>query len=508
MIPPHARKRLVGLFSISVAAIVLVRTAWMSDDAYITLRTVDNFINGYGLVYNVAERVQSYTHPLWLFLLAFLYSITHEAYYTPILLSLVLSLIVVIILAQRVATTQAAALFGTTAIIFSKAFVDYSTSGLENPLSHLIVILFLALYLTRKASLKNLFLLSILTALGTLNRLDLLLIFLPPLAFALVEVKAHASIDLKKTVFILISGLAPLLAWLIFSLFYYGFPLPNTAYAKLSNNIPQYLLCYQGLCYFLSSLNLDPLTLLVIGWGGATAVLSRSGRRIAVGAGVGLYLIYIIYIGGDFMNGRFFTVPFLCAVILLCTSTFIPNFKSLLLPLGVVLVVGFASPYPPIRSDGDYGQKRELFLDPRGVADERAFYYPTTGLLRACRDCRLPSHQWARDGLAQRSDGTPVKITHNIGMFGFYAGPRKHIVDVFGLADPLLSRLPIPDPYGWRIGHFQRQVPTGYEETLISGRNQIGNPALAEFYDAKRFVDIWKMNTGQYNFLLIRKNRP
>lgn len=142
-----------------------------------------------------------------------------------------------------------------------------------------------------------------------------------------------------------------------------------------------------------------------------------------------------------------------------------------------------------------------------------------SGLLRACRECQMPHHPWVKEGVALQSDGAPVKIIYTIGMFGFYAGPRKHIVDVFGLTDLFLLHLPIPDPYAWRIGHFQRQVPTGYEETLISGRNQIVDPALAEFYnhltvvargrifDLERFIDIWKMNTGQYNFLLIGKSR-
>ncbi len=34
----------------------------MGDDAYITYKTVYNFINEYGLRWNIAERVQSYTH--------------------------------------------------------------------------------------------------------------------------------------------------------------------------------------------------------------------------------------------------------------------------------------------------------------------------------------------------------------------------------------------------------------------------------------------------------------
>ena len=51
---------------LTLIAFVLVNTAWLSEDIYITLRVVDNFVNGYGLTWNVAERVQAYTHPLWL----------------------------------------------------------------------------------------------------------------------------------------------------------------------------------------------------------------------------------------------------------------------------------------------------------------------------------------------------------------------------------------------------------------------------------------------------------
>ena len=72
---------LLGLFSLA-----LIRTAWMCDDAYITLRTVDNFVSGFGPRWNVAERVQAYTHPLWMFVLALavlLYAgpVLHTAYH-------------------------------------------------------------------------------------------------------------------------------------------------------------------------------------------------------------------------------------------------------------------------------------------------------------------------------------------------------------------------------------------------------------------------------------------
>ena len=49
---------------------VVLSQAWVSDDAFITFRVIDNFVNGYGLRWNVDERVEVYTHPLWMLLLA------------------------------------------------------------------------------------------------------------------------------------------------------------------------------------------------------------------------------------------------------------------------------------------------------------------------------------------------------------------------------------------------------------------------------------------------------
>ena len=45
-------------------AFVIIRTAWACDDAYISFRTVDNFVHGYGLTWNIDERVQVFTNPM------------------------------------------------------------------------------------------------------------------------------------------------------------------------------------------------------------------------------------------------------------------------------------------------------------------------------------------------------------------------------------------------------------------------------------------------------------
>ena len=43
---------------------------WVQEDAFINFRIIDNLLAGHGPVYNVGERVEVYSDPLWLFLVA------------------------------------------------------------------------------------------------------------------------------------------------------------------------------------------------------------------------------------------------------------------------------------------------------------------------------------------------------------------------------------------------------------------------------------------------------
>ena len=130
-----------------LSTIIILRSAWVGDDSYIGFRTVYNFVNGYGLTFNINERVQSFTNPLWILLMSVFYVFTGEAYYTTIFLSLGITLILLYILAEKVSVINFHALFIFSLILSSKAFIDYSTSGLENPLGHLFLVLFAYVYL-------------------------------------------------------------------------------------------------------------------------------------------------------------------------------------------------------------------------------------------------------------------------------------------------------------------------------------------------------------------------
>jgi arabinofuranosyltransferase len=500
-----------------VFAVVVAKTAWLSDDAYITLRTIRNFVAAQSLTYNLGERVQAYTHPLWMFVLLLFYFFTREAYHTPIIISMVISLIAVTLIATKVATSQAAAILGLVVLILSKAFVDYSTSGLENPLTHLILVGFCALYLRGDSKLQTMFLLSFLSGLAMLNRMDTVLLFAPALMMAVFQPEPAPSKGSKvKKLGAVALGFLPVLVWLGFATVYYGFPFPNTAYAKLNTGIAPGDLVRQGLTYLSNSLRMDPLTLGVIGAGLLVAVFKRTSRQLSIALGMLTYVIYTVWIGGDFMSGRFLTAPLVGAVSLMGASGYVTNRATLFPPLSLALLIGLASTRSPIYSGSEAGLDLQIsdLIDKNGINDERLFYYRATGWLTANGVRPSPDlSNWAKK--ASEYSGQPVVLQCASGIYGYFIAPQAHIVDYCAaLVDPLLARLPAAHRKAWRIGHFERRIPDGYLETLATGSNKISDTALAQFYDklilitrgelftTKRLIAIWKMNTGQYNSLL------
>ncbi|MBM3144101.1 MAG: hypothetical protein FJ010_03845 [Chloroflexi bacterium] len=506
---------LVALF-----ALVLIKNAWVGDDSYITVRTIENFLSGYGLTFNITERVLTNTHPLWMFLQAGVYFLLNrvlgiyfwaEFYYLNVLISLTLSILTIYWLLFRNARSFGSAILGMAILVMSKAFVDYSTSGLENPLTHFFLMVFLWVFLDGENSHpRRLFYLSLIAALGGLNRLDTLLLYLPVIVYEFWQDK-----NKKRAIYQVLSGFSPLLLWELFSLFYYGFLFPNTYYSKLNTGIPFGRLARQGLYYYLNSLSLDPITLLVIVLSSMLTFVSKQRRHLPIVIGVALYFLYIVRIGGDFMSGRFFAAPLLISVILL-TRTRFEDIKAYLVILAVVLVVGLTSPRPPVMVTSHPIEQFEgkPKIDEKGVSDERLFYFRTAGLLVDNRSQVFPGSRFAGRQWISVKEHPEVEIAGALGDHGYVTGPDVHVIDLFALADPLMARLPTLDLEVWRIGHFRRDIPEGYLESLTSGENRIKDPHLAQYYDKlsivirgdlfdwDRLIEIWYLNTGKYDYLL------
>ncbi|HEX9596857.1 MAG TPA: hypothetical protein VF982_08270, partial [Anaerolineales bacterium] len=361
-------KLALGLGFVAVTWLVLSH-AWFSDDAYFSFRSIDNFVNGYGLTWNVQERVQGYTHPLWVLLLSVYYFFTREIYLTTIFVSLALALGSAWLIIYKLAATRWQGVAAVGLLCLSTAFIDYSTSGLENPLSHLLFGIFLFLYLRGQETGKRLLWLALVAALAAVNRLDTLLLYLPALLYAWWQ-----QGDKRRATLQVALGFAPLFAWEIFSVIYYGFPFPNTFYAKAQNYVPLAQELWAGINYFLFTLFFDPITWVIILAALSVVVWQRQAKGISVTIGILLYLIYVLLIGGDFMGGRFLSVGYFGAVILLLVTLF-PKFSlrkhwALLPALLLVSLMGSSPPYFLYAKGFETARWN-------GVVDERMVYYTT-----------------------------------------------------------------------------------------------------------------------------------
>lgn len=482
-------RRGLALLGLAGFGVLSVRSAWLADDAYISFRVIDNLLTGYGLRYNVAERVRAFTHPLWLGVLAAVTSVTREFYYSPLVLNLAASIGAVALVLFRVAATRAGACLAVVLLAGSKAFVDYSTSGFEDALTFFLLALFFALRAPPRPTPRRAALLGLVLGLAVVNRLDTVLLAGPLLVALLVEVGPRARGR------VVVSALAPLAIWETASFLYYGALLPNTALAKLATGLPPAALVPQGLTFLRESFNRDPVTLgtiVTVAW---ASLLGQVPKAPAVLAGIGIHLAYVVWIGGHFMSGRFLAAPLLLAAIVVARTPSASAGTAWALG-ALALAVSALSPCSPLRSGPGYGftdAPRPLVRKVwRGIVDERAIYYKNTGLLHAIAGAQVPSGVFVlrvqQDRRRAEREGVLVREKTAIGFYGFFAGPRVHILDSTALVDPLLARFRVAPGSAWRVGHFFRAVPDGYLEALESGENRIRDPDLAAYYERLRVV--------------------
>lgn len=505
--PEHAI--LLGLILLFV-----VRRAWVGDDAFITLRSVDNWLNGYGLTFNVSERVQAYTHPLWMLLLSLFYFFTREPYFTTLFICILCSGVAVALLLRRIAVSPLAAVLAGLVLLFSNAFIDWSTSGLENPLSFLLLAVFVIKYSVSFAqpTPKDLLHLSLIASLAVTNRMDTGVLYLPMLALAW-----WRSTDRKAGVGALALGQTPFILWSLFALLYYGFMLPNTYYAKLHTGLGNAEVYAQGLMYYVDSLRFDPLTLTaILAALGLSAGTLRRSRWMPLGVGILLYLLYIVSIGGDFMSGRFFSLPLFAAAILLAQLPAAAHPQPARLGMAAILLLGLFGPLPTFTMTDE--AIRDLELRNTRITNERLWYDDTSGLLLQTRISTHPYYQGRLTGEEFRrmaGDGRLVLFENAIGMEGFYAGPNVHIIDLNALSEPFLARLPMVYDYRWRPAHYIRyELIPGYYETVVTGTNQLEDSGLRTYYgylsqlihddlwSMERLRTIINMNLGRFDYLI------
>lgn len=516
---PPAPKTVLGLtvFVLFCLAcfIYVLRFAWVAEDAYITFRVVDNFIHGYGLRWNVAERVQVYTHPLWLLLHCAFALFAGNIYRLTIVLSAICGVASVALLCRLApATRWHRALLVIAPLTLSRTFDDFVICGLENPLSFLTMAWLLSEWFRPEEKFR-LFRFYFIASLCLLTRLDNAVIIAPMLA--------HTAWRFRRQslCFETLQALSPLLVWFAFSLFYYGFVFPNTKYAKLNTGIPLSEYLTQGWHYLGSFVFFDftgfvlVLSAIVIGGRGALRAWRRGSidpgalRPALLALGCAAQVSYVLWVGGDFMNGRFFaTAVFIAVAALFDTFRRLPARGALIL-LCALVAVAVADRYvvrPSVKDAHD-------FTAHHGINNEREYYSPSTGLMSdPSRTLRL--YPGGLSSSVVDEDGTSIPFvlgmidwpqkcspltlnlfaTNGVGLLGYCVGPATTIIDNMALTDPLLARLPITDPAHWRTGHFYRATPAGYWQAIKTGDSSGMDPAVAALWTRLELItrgDLW-----------------
>jgi arylsulfatase A-like enzyme len=383
------------------------------DDAYISYRYAANWLDGHGLVFNPGEYVEGFTNPLWVGLVALGMALSFEANtvgHALGLLSAAAACLCTFLYARALAPALPSWVAGLAPalLLASASFVRWTTGGLETPLFAAGATAALA-----SAARDRIGWLSAALIATTLARPEGALVAGVLYAGCLFLPQRRAAALAGAFVY-----LGFLLVWTAARMAYYGEPLPNTFFAKVSG-VPLSF----GLLYLWGFLRDGALLLL------PPAVLAS---RLAPSARPGAALVllfgaYVVLVGGDLLGESRFLVPLLPALAALAVVGAglgwqrRPALGALAAAcFAGALVVQVAGPGPP----GE-GTRRARVLEHARKAD---LLFERAGRRRA-------------EVLLARGDADARVATGAIGSFGYHS--RLPIVDILGLTDPEIARTPI-----------------------------------------------------------------
>ncbi len=314
---------------LGIVVIALGGVAWQNrfiqDDAFISFRYADHFAKGYGLVWNPGEHIEGYTNFLWTLLLGVGIHFGIE----PILLSqllgmsfFVICLIATYKLSSVLFTSNNLGLLSICVLGTNYTFSSYATGGLETQMQAALFILMcyycLSVYISQTWNQNKLIILSLLSAAAILTRPDSLLVCAFIFLFTILSIRNNSTTvqQLISPFTILILPIVIIIGgWCIWKLHYYGDILPNTFYVKagtVSLDSSGAIYCYR----FFTSYLLFPIFFIIF-FSLRKFREQMDERILSLGVIVCAWCSYIVSIGGDFMEFRFF-VPIYPLIAIIC----------------------------------------------------------------------------------------------------------------------------------------------------------------------------------------------
>lgn len=502
---------------------------WISDDAMISFRVLENLHAGNGPVLNAGERIEVGTSVLWPYLIYLgdlLAPVAAE--WVAIVASISLMAMGLVIahiwggrLLRLAADPDRAKPFGFLplgAIVVAPiaAMWDFSTSGMELGLvSAWLGGSYAALVRARQGASgdeRSPTWPWVMLGLGPLVRPDLGLMAVVFLGAAALLTWRSRGVPLVRGV---MAALALPVLYQVFRMGYYAVLVPHPAISKSATE-PRWELGWAYLAEFVGTYRLWVVAAAVVI--GLSALLMREPLRdradaivlmAPVLAGV-LHGLYIVRVGGDFMHGRLL-LPTLLAV---CLPVAAVPFRRVTAASGAVVVVWAAVALFALRPD--YVWHEDGF-----IANERAFYVTTSGHPNPVTMADYANHPWLERALEARRaleaaepevrvgrlrvtpDPPPARqhvlTTEALGLVSRAAGIEVHIVDVLALGDPVAARTERVRqrpghgkelPLEWVLARFGPidlgDIPPETEEvgTVADARRALACPSIVELLEA------------------------
>jgi hypothetical protein len=449
---------------------------WFGDDCFITLRYIDNWFAGKGLVYNEGERVEGYTHFLWMLLVSFFKLLGANTLQAALQLGLVCyvcTLVVMALTSLRLQSpyTNIILPFGLLALVTHHHFNAFATSGLETMMFTLwLALLLFTLFFSKWTTTVKLLLSSIWMVCLLLTRPDgalvFLLINLLLLTYYLLKHSSFRKVFVDGLIFNL-PVLLLFIPFLLWRLSYYGSLVPNTYYAKAGyfNQwdkgyvfLSQYFHVYGSSWLWVPALVV--LLLVLLGRNSGLIKLRQaliSNKPLQYGctlaAILGVYVVGFVWkVGGDFMFSRFMIpmVPVMygmaeVAVVAFWQKEKIQNWK-LPATMALLSVVYLFWHQKDEQTRLDFTTQRNgdqvIYKINDNIVDERLFY----------KDL-LPRVTYWGKFLAPYFEGLPAVVL-NSGQCAFtYHGRFATVIEKFGLTDSTIAHSTIREEDLGRIGH-------------------------------------------------------
>jgi hypothetical protein len=417
---------------------------WQMDDAYISYRYAWNLVHGNGLVYNPGEVVEGYTNFLWTMLAAASIWLGLNPATVSLAVNLALSLALlslVWLIGSRLAggrylwpSVTCLALAG------SSAFVTYGArgSGMESVLFAVLAMLAAVLiYHTPTGSWRNHAAAGGVLGLATLTRPEGLLlagVFLGVYCVQGIAARRRWPAPLLYGAGACAAVVVPHEIWRIF---FYGYPLPNTFYAKTGSATPEVL--ERGWTYlqFFMIENWLPVLLGLIGG----LVFALGWRKSGVLTAFALYSIlqagYVLWVGGDHFPGWRFLVPVIAPMLLVGQEV-------------AHRLLGCLPPSSPVRVAASSLLALAVVVYSGSMLGQMQ---PDSYTMETTRLHSAYVERWGSAGLWLRDNTSPETVTaaKGAGAIAYYS--RRPTIDMFGLNDLHIGHLQVATMGSREAGH-------------------------------------------------------